>query len=111
MVPLALAAPDRNPVELVTMSNTGHTMLPHYADMLRRSGIETSTQDPRGNAEALLAGGTFLYGGPVELAPRLREYADAGADEIVLNVTGVHMKYGERASLTELEALLGAVAR
>ncbi|MFP3988998.1 LLM class flavin-dependent oxidoreductase [Streptomyces sp. E11-3] len=111
MVPLAVAAADRNPVELASISNTGHTMLPHYADMLRRSGIETSTQDPRGNAEALLAGDAFLYGEKAELAARLREYADAGADEIVLNVTGVHMKYGERASLTELEALLGAVAQ
>jgi alkanesulfonate monooxygenase SsuD/methylene tetrahydromethanopterin reductase-like flavin-dependent oxidoreductase (luciferase family) len=111
IVPLALAAPDRDPVELATVSNTGHTMLPHYADMLRRSGIETSTQDPRGNAGALLAGGAFLYGAKAELAARLREFADAGADEIVLNVTGVHLKYGERASLTELEALLTAVAR
>ncbi|MFI1254194.1 LLM class flavin-dependent oxidoreductase [Streptomyces netropsis] len=111
MVPLALAAQDRNPVELAAASNTAHTMLPHYADMLRRSGIETSTEDPRGNAEALVAGGAYLYGEAAELAARLKEYADAGVDEIVLNVTGVHMRYGERASLMELEALLEAVAR
>ncbi len=97
IVPLALAADDRDPVELAALSNTGHTMLPHYADMLRRSGIETSTEDPRGNAEALLAGRAFLYGGETELAARLQEFSAAGADEIVLNVTGVHMRYGERA--------------
>ncbi|MFD4141777.1 LLM class flavin-dependent oxidoreductase [Streptomyces sp. NPDC058572] len=109
IVPLALAAADRDPVELAAVSNTGHTMLPHYADMLRRSGIEVTPDDPRGNAAALLGGGAFLYGEPAELTERLREYADAGADEIVLNVTGVHLRYGERASLTELEALLEAV--
>ncbi|MGW2329933.1 LLM class flavin-dependent oxidoreductase [Streptomyces sp. NPDC001700] len=111
IVPLALAAPGRDPVELAAASNTSHTMLPHYADMLRRSGIETSVENPRGNAEALLDGHAFLYGEAVELAERLREFADAGADEIVLNVTGVHMRYGERASLTELETLLEAVTR
>lgn len=109
MVPLALAAADRDPVELAAISNTGHTLLPHYIDMLARSGITVNPGNPQGNAEALLAGGAFLCGEPAELAARLREYADAGADEIVLNVTGVHMRYGERASLTELETLLEAV--
>ncbi|MBZ4320395.1 LLM class flavin-dependent oxidoreductase [Streptomyces huiliensis] len=111
IVPLALAKPDRDAVELAGVSNTGHTMLPHYADMLGRAGIETSRTDPRGNAEALVAGGAFLYGGERELVARLREYEEAGADEIVLNVTGVHMRYGQQASLGELETLLGAVAR
>ncbi|MFF7994250.1 LLM class flavin-dependent oxidoreductase [Kitasatospora xanthocidica] len=110
-VPLALAAEGRNPAELAAISNTAHTMLPHYADMLRRSGIETSTEDPAANAQALLDGGAFLYGDRADLVDRLREYADAGVDEIVLNVTGVHARYGERASLAELESLLEAVAR
>ncbi|MFI9078337.1 LLM class flavin-dependent oxidoreductase [Streptomyces sioyaensis] len=111
IVPLALAADDRDPVELAALSNTSHTMLPHYADMLRRSGIETSPEDPHGNAKALLAGRAFLYGDKTDLAAQLAEFEAAGADEIVLNVTGVHMRYGERASLRELEVLLGAIAR
>ncbi|MEU3205483.1 LLM class flavin-dependent oxidoreductase [Streptomyces cyaneofuscatus] len=109
MVPLALDAPGRDAVELAAISNTGHTMLAHYADMLGRSGIKVSPDDPQGNARALLDGGAFLYGGPDELGERLAEYTRAGADEIVLNVTGVHMRYGERASLSELENLLQAV--
>lgn len=109
MVPLALAAPDRNPVELAAAGNIAHTRLAHYADMLRRSGIQVNPDDPAGNAAALVAGRAFLYGEATELAELLDEFFQAGVDEIVLNVTGVHLRYGDRASLEELDNLLEMV--
>ncbi|GAA5068884.1 alkanesulfonate monooxygenase SsuD/methylene tetrahydromethanopterin reductase-like flavin-dependent oxidoreductase (luciferase family) [Thermocatellispora tengchongensis] len=109
MVPLALAGPDRDPFELAMLGSSGHTQLAHYADMLRRSGIQVSRDDPAGNAAALVDGHAFLYGDAAGLTVQLEEFFQAGVDEIVLNVTGVHMRYGDRASLEELDALMEMV--
>ncbi|MGJ5755228.1 LLM class flavin-dependent oxidoreductase [Streptomyces puniciscabiei] len=110
IVPVALAAPDRNPVALAYASNLGHLQLPHYADMLGRSGIQIDTADPQAGAAALVEGGAFLYGGPEQLTDTFAEYREAGVDEIVLNVTGVLGLHGGQAALRELETILKEVA-
>lgn len=47
VVPTALAANGRDPVDLVLAGNSGHLRLPHYQDMLRRSGIDIDIDDLR----------------------------------------------------------------
>ncbi|GGQ97712.1 hypothetical protein GCM10010216_70150 [Streptomyces flaveolus] len=109
IVPVALAAPDRDPAALALASNLGHLQLPHYVDMLRRSGIDADTDDPASGAAALVAGRAFLYGEPKVLAEELAAFHEAGVDEIVLNVTGVNATYGGQSALRELERILTEV--
>ncbi|MEU1849551.1 LLM class flavin-dependent oxidoreductase [Streptomyces sp. NPDC019990] len=109
IVPVALAAADRDPAALALASNTGHLRLPHYVDMLRRSGIRTDSSDPAAGAAALVEGRAFLYGEPKVLAEEFAAYREAGVDEIVLNVTGVNGMYGSRTALRELETVLAEV--
>ncbi|MFJ7064786.1 LLM class flavin-dependent oxidoreductase [Streptomyces sp. NPDC101115] len=111
IVPVALDGPERDAAKLALASNAGHMSLPHYADMLRRSGIGVDMRkSPEESAKALAGGGAFLFGDESEVRDRLREFTDAGVDEIVLNVTGVAMTYGGTAALRELERLIPLVA-
>ncbi|MGN9791680.1 LLM class flavin-dependent oxidoreductase [Streptomyces sp. OZ13] len=110
MVPVALAADGREPTDVALASNSAHMSLPHYRDMLRRSGIDVDMEtDPVASAKALIAGGAFVYGGPLDIAEAFDEYRSAGADEIVLNVSGVFATTGTRTALKELETLLREV--
>ncbi|MEV4293600.1 LLM class flavin-dependent oxidoreductase [Microbispora rosea] len=110
IVPVALGRSDRDPVDLVLAGNTGHLSLPHYQDMLRKSGIEVDPDDLRVTAKGVLAGRAFVSGDPDELRAGMEEYRAAGVDEIVLNVTGVCQLYGLPAALAELDTLLKEVA-
>ncbi|MFJ9417492.1 LLM class flavin-dependent oxidoreductase [Streptomyces sp. NPDC101227] len=109
MVPLALAGPGRDGAEFALESNEGHMRLPHYADMLRRSGIDLDMTAPRRSAEAVIAGGAFVYGELERVVAELRAFEEAGVDDVVLNVTGVWMKDGAQGALAELETVLGAL--
>ncbi|MFD3378388.1 MULTISPECIES: LLM class flavin-dependent oxidoreductase [unclassified Streptomyces] len=109
IVPVALAGPDRDPATLALASNIGHLRLPHYVDMLRRSGIDTDSSDPAAGAAALVEGRAFLYGEPKILAEEFAAFQEAGVDEIVLNVTGVNGTYGGQVALRELETILAEV--
>ncbi|WFE30320.1 LLM class flavin-dependent oxidoreductase [Solwaraspora sp. WMMD791] len=111
IVPMALRADGRDPVELALTSNSGHMRLPHYVDMLQRSGIEVDmAADPRASGRALVDGGAFLYGDRDELAVAVKEFVAAGADEVAFNMAGVCMLYGARRTLGELETVLESVA-
>lgn len=110
MVPVALAEDERVPTDLALASNRAHMSLPHYVDMLRRSEIEVDIDaDPVASAQALIDGGAFLYGSISEVNERFAEFRDAGVDEVVFNITGVHLTHGMRAGLKELETLLREV--
>lgn len=109
IVPLALAADDRDPVQLALASNAAHLHGPHYRDMLRRAGVPLGDDVADSDAAALLDGGAFLSGDVCRLTDKLAEYAAAGVDEIVLNLTGVCALYGPRAALADLETLLAAL--
>lgn len=110
IVPVALDLPEREATEVALASNAGHLRLPHYIDMLSRSGIHVDPAgDPVTNAKALIAGGAFIYGDTDHLAARLAEFAAAGVDEVALNLTGVAMRYGTRTALPELETILNRV--
>ncbi|MFG2027679.1 LLM class flavin-dependent oxidoreductase [Streptomyces sp. NPDC048825] len=116
MVPVALAAPDRDPVQLALASNRNHLRAQHYRDMLRRGGVDLPDDVPEGTGppgadeavqgKALVVGDAFLYGGPDELLAKFDAYRKAGVDEIVLNVTGVAQLFGPQAATKELRTLL-----
>jgi alkanesulfonate monooxygenase SsuD/methylene tetrahydromethanopterin reductase-like flavin-dependent oxidoreductase (luciferase family) len=111
IVPVALHAPDRDVTQLALASNAGHMQFPHYIDMLGRSGITVDMKkSPEASAKALVAGGAFLYGDEKELVARLTQFADAGVDEVVLNLTGVAALYGNPVALRETETLLRLVS-
>jgi alkanesulfonate monooxygenase SsuD/methylene tetrahydromethanopterin reductase-like flavin-dependent oxidoreductase (luciferase family) len=112
IVPMALASTDRDPADLALASNRAHLLVPHYRDMLLRAGVDIGADDrPEQAAKALVSCGAFLSGDPQGLARQLDAYADAGVDELVLNVTGVHTRYGHPVALAELTTILGEVAR
>ncbi|GAB3206654.1 5,10-methylenetetrahydromethanopterin reductase [Marinactinospora endophytica] len=111
IVPLALSGEGRDGLTLALTSNMGHISLPHYVDMLRRSGIPIDPEDPLSGARALIKGGAFLFGDPATVAEGLDGFRAAGADEIVLNVSGVCRQYGAKTSLLELETVLTEVTR
>ncbi|MFI7133467.1 LLM class flavin-dependent oxidoreductase [Nonomuraea sp. NPDC050153] len=109
MVPLALSRPDRTPVEQAMASNALHLQAPHYQDMLRKAGMDVTGRDPAADAKAAVDGGAFLSGGLDQLVARLKEYEQAGADEIILNLTGVFNLQGQKETMNELKSLLGAL--
>lgn len=110
IVPMAVSRPDRDPVQLARASNTGHLTMPHYRDMLRRAGIETDPADLAAGAKGLLDGGAFLYGPVGELAERIRYFWASGADEVVVNLTGVYATYGPQTALHELDEIVREAA-
>ncbi|MFG2311997.1 LLM class flavin-dependent oxidoreductase [Streptomyces sp. NPDC048566] len=110
IVPVALARDDRTPGEIALAGNAAHLGLPHYLDMLRRSGVQVTGTDRAADARALVAGRGFLSGDLGDLVAQLREYEDAGVDEVVLNATGVANCYGPKESSEELRTLLTALA-
>ncbi|OZM73049.1 5,10-methylene tetrahydromethanopterin reductase [Amycolatopsis antarctica] len=107
MVPVALTAESRDPLDLALASSRVHLGLPHYAGMLREAGIDPDLDDPRRAASALMDGGAFLSGDSTEVIDRLTEFTEAGVDEIVLNSTGVCLSEGHVAALADLKNLLG----
>ncbi|AWW42179.1 5,10-methylene tetrahydromethanopterin reductase [Streptomyces cadmiisoli] len=109
IVPVALSGPDRVATQLVLASNAGHLRQPNYAGMLRLSGIDIDMTNPEAGAEALIEGGGFLFGTGEELAHQLDQFRQAGADEIVLNVTGVAAKFGSRVALNDLQTMLADI--
>ncbi|WP_211339567.1 LLM class flavin-dependent oxidoreductase [Nocardia mexicana] len=110
MVPLALSGPHRDGVEMALASNTAHLSLPHYRDMLGRSGITVDRKDLRSGGRAIVDGGAFLYGTAKELAAMLADFGDAGVDELVLNVTGVAARFGTQTALEDLDTILSEVS-
>ncbi|HET9654974.1 MAG TPA: LLM class flavin-dependent oxidoreductase [Kineosporiaceae bacterium] len=108
IVPVALAGPDRDVARLAAAACGSHIQLPHYQETLSLAGI-TLHGDERADALSLVDGGVFLYGTVDEIHARLKEFRDAGVDEIVLNATGVGQALGPRAALGDLQAILDAV--
>lgn len=105
IVPVALAKEGRDPVEVALASNKAHLSLPHYQDMLRSSGMDI-VGDAAADARQLVDGHGFLHGDPDELAEQLAAYRKAGADEVVLNVTGVAAVNGPEVAVREVAAIL-----
>ncbi|MET8054783.1 LLM class flavin-dependent oxidoreductase [Streptosporangium sp. NPDC005286] len=110
VVHVALAAPGRDPLRLARVGAGAHLGAPHYTDMLRRAGVPADPADPRAGAAALVEAGVYVYGTPEEVVERLREYREAGVDEVILNTIGVASTEGFTAAAADAEQILSAMA-
>lgn len=110
-VHVALARPDRDPVDLVARTHSGHLSAPHYQAMLARAGVRAEPDDLPAATRALVASGTFLHGGIDEIAGGLRRYAEAGVDEVALHLHGAAAGQGLADTLDELAGILSLAGR
>ncbi len=108
MVPMALRRADRDPAEFCAAGNSAHLSLPHYTDMLARSGIDVRRLDPVDRARAVIAGSAFVEGDVDSVVDQLDAYRRAGVDEVVLNTAGVCAVLGPNAALADLKQLITA---
>lgn len=107
VVHLALDKDGRDPHQVAFTATGAHLRGAHYVDMLNRAGVAADAADPIAGARALLDAGVFVTGDAAAVAKRLDEYRLAGVDEVVLNVGGVALLDGVRASVAELAAVVG----
>ncbi len=110
MVPMALRRADRDPAAFCAAGNSAHLSLPHYTDMLARSGIDVRRLDPVDRARAVIAGSAFVEGDVDSVVDQLDAYRRAGVDEVVLNTAGVCAVLGPNAALADLKQLITATA-
>ncbi|GAA2250718.1 MULTISPECIES: LLM class flavin-dependent oxidoreductase [Kitasatospora] len=110
MVPMALPLPDVDAEAVAVASNGSHLQAPHYADMLKRAGIDVSGSDPLVNARALIEGGAFLAGEVDELVAQIEEFWNSGVDEVVINLTGVANIRGPQAAMRQVKTIVTALS-
>ncbi|CAL9275185.1 MULTISPECIES: F420-dependent peptide dehydroalanine reductase LxmJ [unclassified Streptomyces] len=106
-VHVAVRRPGRDPRRLAEAAAGTHLRVPHYADMLRRAGVDPDAADP---AAELLRADVVVTGTPGEIAATLARYRSAGVDEILLNPTATLLTEGVHAAVDDLEEILAAVA-
>ncbi|MFF7357585.1 F420-dependent peptide dehydroalanine reductase LxmJ [Streptomyces filipinensis] len=104
-VHVAVRRPGRDPRRLARLATRDHLGAPHYADMLRRAGVDVDGPDP---ASALLRAGAVVVGSPEEIAAALAGYRAAGVDEVLLNPTAVLLTEGVAAAVADLEEIVAA---
>ncbi|WP_406171050.1 LLM class flavin-dependent oxidoreductase [Streptomyces sp. NBC_00996] len=110
VVQVAVTRPGRD-MDLVAYNGTHqHLSLPHYVDMLQRSGLPVVHGDPTASARTLLDAGVVVTGTPDDIAEQLTVWHDAGADEIILNTSGVLITAGLGEALRDTTDILTAVA-
>ncbi len=111
MVPMCLAADDRDPTAIALAGSGPHLQGPHYRDMLRQAGIDIDPADPPSGAAKLVEGGAFLTGDPDDIAKGIARFHAAGVDEVVINTTGVHLSAGSAAARQDIETIVAAATR
>jgi alkanesulfonate monooxygenase SsuD/methylene tetrahydromethanopterin reductase-like flavin-dependent oxidoreductase (luciferase family) len=77
--------------------------------MLTRAAADLPADgDPLATGQALIDRGAFLTGDADRIVARIAEYAEAGAGEVVINATGVLVRYGTDAAIADLREILMA---
>ncbi|WP_353112410.1 LLM class flavin-dependent oxidoreductase [Microbacterium sp.] len=73
-----------------------HLSLPHYRDALGRAGVdvEAALRSPEAAVDVLTSAGVYVAGGVEEVRAACARLFRAGADEVVLNLTGVTERVG-----------------
>ncbi|MFF9077682.1 LLM class flavin-dependent oxidoreductase [Streptomyces sp. NPDC014872] len=105
IVPTALDRPGRDTAALLAEGSELHLEASHYQDMLARAGVPVRPDRPQDTVRGALDAGALVNGDAERIAGRVAAYHDAGVDEVVLNCTGVAMRWGPRAVLRDLEEL------
>lgn len=110
VVNVAVERPGRDPVELALAGLGNHLAAPHYGDALTRAGYDIRIGEREHNAREIVDQGLYVYGSADEIAVRLREYLDAGVEEILLNPGGVYLSRGGLEALQDLDDITKAMA-
>ncbi|MFI6576746.1 LLM class flavin-dependent oxidoreductase [Nocardiopsis sp. NPDC050513] len=110
VVHAAVERPGRVAERLAYLAAANHLSLPQYTDMLRRAGTDAHADDPVAGALRLVEDGVFLFGTPDGIVSRLREYARAGVDEVIINTMGVIASEGIGAAVKDAAEILRALA-
>lgn len=76
-----------DPAQQVMAAHGRHLRQPHYRDMLRTAGVPVPATGIRALAQAVVTSGAFLHGTPEQIAAGLHDFARAGVDEVVLNLS------------------------
>jgi len=108
-VPMAIERRGRDAAEVALASNAPHLRGPHYQDMLSRAGVDLTEKSPLEQARALVDSGAFLCRDLDGLLSGLKDYEDAGVDEVALNFTGVQNKSGPKVAMQEVREVLREV--
>lgn len=108
MVPTVVQHDDTDPEKVALASNAAHFAAPHYQDMLRRAGVDIKADDVPAVARGAIEAGAVVTGDLDTVLKRIRAYAEAGVDEVVLNTTGVHKVHGGEVAIRDLNQILRA---
>jgi alkanesulfonate monooxygenase SsuD/methylene tetrahydromethanopterin reductase-like flavin-dependent oxidoreductase (luciferase family) len=101
-VPCALRRPGRNANLMVQLGCGQHVTRRHYAEMLRKAGLDLHESDPISGARELVRAGVFVYGSADEVVAELLSHFDHGVDEVVMNPTPVALTYGTDEAITDV---------
>ncbi|MGK5447328.1 LLM class flavin-dependent oxidoreductase [Streptomyces radiopugnans] len=108
VVHVSLDAPGRDHVQVVSAAAHAHLKAPHYADMLRRAGIEVDPHDLPKTVARLIESGTAAAGSADDVVRALSAFRKVGVDEVVLSVLGTQAVDGTHASLEALGTIIEA---
>lgn len=108
VVHCAVDRPGRDLTNVAFHSAGQHLLAPHYCDMLNQAGIPVDPANNRAGAALLVEHGVVTTGSPEDIAAVFERYHEAGVDEIIVNVGGVHMTEGPGAALRDLSNILVA---
>lgn len=105
IVPVGLSGPKRDPMAIAAAAMARHLQEPHYQDAVRKAGIPVTGHDVEADLRAVTKGSLLCFGSAAEVSDQLSEYVHAGADEVVLNLSGVAQTVGMKAALEDLRTL------
>lgn len=105
-IALGLAKGRRTAADMALASSGQHLGQPHYREMLGRAGLRLPGTSPEDDAGVLAAGGGFCFGSARDVGDVVGEFAAAGADEVVLNLSGTHNRFGSATAFAELRQVL-----
>ncbi|MGW5126338.1 LLM class flavin-dependent oxidoreductase [Streptomyces sp. NPDC004069] len=111
VVHCAVDRPGRDLRQVALHAVGAHLATPHYTDMLNKAGVPADPTDPVATADLIIRSGLYATGTADEIAATVAAYHEAGVDEVVLNVCGVHLHEGPGAAVRDLSAITRAVAR
>ncbi|MFJ8871354.1 LLM class flavin-dependent oxidoreductase [Streptomyces sp. NPDC102473] len=111
VVHCAVARPGRDLRQISLKAVGPHLISPHYTDMLNKAGVPVDRSDPVTGAQRLIDHNVFATGTPDEIADTIASYHEAGIDDVIVNVCGLHMHEGPGAAIRDLTAITTAFAR
>lgn len=108
VVHVILEAPGRDPVHQTLSAAGQHLSMPHYQKMLQSASVAIDPSDMVQSSAALIESGVFCYGDAGSIVKQMSAWADAGVDEVAINVAGTLFTEDEASALSDLEQILNA---